>query len=630
MPRDDYRSWSPWDRPEPPPVDGPGDQLLGYGLLTAGIGSGLVWTTGQLAGLAFGHTWLHVDPADLASVFVHLPHYWNDPALAWPGAARRALPGPVGMYGTFAATTAAAATATGQVMRLLGNHERPEVGRAGRRTGRKSSTWAKPRELRALFVDKPEPGRLILGRTGGLHRRLLATEDCHSVLIYGPPGSHKTAGVVIPDILEWYGPLVSTSVKPDVLEATLQDRRRKGEVWVYDPLGALGIRSAQWTPLATCGTWNGALTTAHFLAQSAEMGTTQSADHQYWTRAGVKFLAPMLLAAARSDRTMAEVLRWVNLREGADPEREDEIAKILHELGEDAAGEAWAASMFASDRRLDSLYATAEDLLTVYQDERVAASTEGYDVDPAALLAGNNTLYLYAPPHEQKRLRPLFETLTSQVVRVAQEKAARSPWGTLDPRLLLALDEAGNVAALADLPELATTGRGQGIQILSVWHDEAQLRRRYGEAAPTVVNGHRAKLFLSGLADVGALESGSKLIGDEAVVELNPSVDQQGRRSYGQSTTWRPLVAPDELRRLQPREGIVIYGHHKPVKVRLRPWFERREQARLQRGQWRALRARERAERRADKAAAASEVRAQARARRLLGDSEREAHDGRG
>jgi type IV secretory pathway TraG/TraD family ATPase VirD4 len=185
----------------------------------------------------------------------------------------------------------------------------------------------------------------------------------------------------------------------------------------------------------------------------------------------------------------------------------------------------------------------------------------------------------------------------------------------LDPRLLLALDEAGNVAALADLPELATTGRGQGIQILSVWHDEAQLRRRYGEAAPTVVNGHRAKLFLSGLADVGALESGSKLIGDEALVELNPSLDQYGRRSYGQSTTWRPLVAPDELRRL-----------HKPVKVRLRPWFERREQVRLQRGQWRALRARERAERRAGKAATAVE----AHAGRLLGDSQREAHDGRG
>jgi Type IV secretory system Conjugative DNA transfer len=101
----------------------------------------------------------------------------------------------------------------------------------------------------------------------------------------------------------------------------------------------------------------------------------------------------------------------------------------------------------------------------------VQAFTEGHDLDVDALLTGDHTVYLYAPAHEQRRLRPLFETVTMQVVRAAQEKAARAPDGTLDPRLLLALDEAGNVAALAELPELATTARGQGIQLLSadVW-----------------------------------------------------------------------------------------------------------------------------------------------------------------
>ena len=638
MRRDEYRpGWQPSERPDASPLGGFEEQLLGYGLAAAATTGGLVWMTGQAAGLLFGHTWLHVDPADVANIMVHLPKVWHDPQLAWPATAQRALPGPVGMYATLAGTTSATVAAVGQALRLVhsvsGSGGRPALGRGSRHAVRKSSSWARSGELRGLYVDKPEPGRVILGRAIGLRRRLLAAEDCHSVMVFGPPGSYKTVGLVAPAILEWYGPLVSTSVKPDVLEATLRDRRRKGEVFIYDPLGATGLPTSQWTPLATCGTWSGALTTAYFMAQATDLGTTQSADHQYWTRAGVKFLAPMLHAAAVTDRTMADVLRWVNLREGFAEDREDEIAKILADLGTagEAATEAWAASMFATERRADSLYATAEDLLQVYQDDRVAASTEGYDIDPEGLLSGDNTLYLYAPPHEQRRLRPLFETLTSQVVRSAQERAARSPRGILDPRLLLALDEAGNVAALADLPELATTGRGQGIQILSVWHDEAQLRRRYGEAAATVVNGHRAKVFLSGLADIGALEQGSKLIGDEAVVELNPSVDTYGRRSHSQSTTWRPLVAPDELRRLQPREGIVIYGHHKPVKVRLRPWFERREQARLQRGQWRALKARERAARRAVRAAAKSEARARARAARLLGQDQdaRRVRDGR-
>jgi type IV secretory pathway TraG/TraD family ATPase VirD4 len=123
----------------------------------------------------------------------------------------------------------------------------------------------------------------------------------------------------------------------------------------------------------------------------------------------------------------------------------------------------------------------------------------------------------------------LFETVAMQLVQTAQEQAARSPDGLLDPRLLCAPDEAGNVAALELLPEWATTGRGQGIQLLSVWHDQAQLVHRYGDRAATILNGHRAKVFLSGLADVGALELGSKLIGDQAVTETNYSTDPGGR-----------------------------------------------------------------------------------------------------
>jgi hypothetical protein len=43
----------------------------------------------------------------------------------------------------------------------------------------------------------------------------------------------------------------------------------------------------------------------------------------------------------------------------------------------------------------------------------------------------------------------------------------------LNPRLGLFLDEAGNCAALSELDVLATTARGQGIQLVTVWHDKS-------------------------------------------------------------------------------------------------------------------------------------------------------------
>jgi type IV secretion system protein VirD4 len=195
-------------------------------------------------------------------------------------------------------------------------------------------------------------------------------------------------------------------------------------------------------------------------------------------------------------------------------------------------------------------------------------------------------------------LRPLFEAVTQQVVAVAQEQAALALDGMLSPRLGLFLDEAGNCAALSDLDVLATTARGQGIQLVTVWHDKSQLEARYGPKASTILNNHHAKLFLSGLADLSALELGAKLIGDRALTERNRSMGSDGRHSLNESTQYRPLLPVEDLRRLRPGEGVLLYGHLRPTPIRLRPFYQPREQQRRERAEDRAARRLARAQRR--------------------------------
>jgi type IV secretion system protein VirD4 len=556
---------------------GAGEKLLAVALAVIAAAGAFAWVVGQLAGLLFARTWLHVGAADMAEVLWHLPKHPGDPALAWPARFRSELPGPVGMYLCTALVVGALVGLTDLVIRLWPGPRAPRLGvpLLPRRHHYRAAAWATGWELRRLRVRRPTPGRVIIGRTRGLAPRLLAAEDCHSLFIFGPTGSLKTTGVVIPEIREWTGPLVATSVKPDVIRATRAHRERRGEVLVIDPLGHSGLPAAQWSPLAACGTWQDAQTMAGIIADTATTLSDRPTDEvKYWRTLGTKLLAPMLYAAAYDGRTMADVVRWVDTRE------EKEVIDALEHAGVEGAAIAWEASQQRTEKARDSVYGTAEELLAIYADERVQAFTEAHDLDVAEFLAGDNTVYLYAPAHEQRRLRPLFETVAMQIVRAAQEKAARAPDGMLDPRLLLALDEAGNVAALAELPELATTGRGQGIQLVSVWHDLAQLHHRYNDRAATVLNNHRAKLFLSGLADLGALELGSKLIGEQAVVEAHPASDSEGRYSVSESTTYRPLVPVEQLRRLKPGHGILLYGHLRPTQVRLRPYFWRAEQRR--------------------------------------------------
>jgi type IV secretory pathway TraG/TraD family ATPase VirD4 len=131
-----------------------------------------------------------------------------------------------------------------------------------------------------------------------------------------------------------------------------------------------------------------------------------------------------------------------------------------------------------------------------------------------------------------------------------------------------------------------------------VWHDKSQLEARYGTKAATILNNHRAKLFLSGLADLSALELGARLIGDQALTERNRSMGSDGRHSLNESTQYRPLLPVEDLRRLRPGEGVLLYGHLRPTPVRLRPFYQPREQHRRERAEELAARRLARAQRR--------------------------------
>jgi type IV secretion system protein VirD4 len=563
------------------------DRLALCGVLALATIAAATWLTGQTAGLLFGRDWISVGLVDLLGILTRLPSNYRDPASAWPMSAQRALPGPVGMYVTHALVLVGLGAMAGIVIDWVTGVRAAQPFSTGAR-------WASARQLRSLLVRRSTADRIVLGRIRrpGLFvdrhgigvTSLVAAERCHSVLVLGPTGSFKTHGLVVPAILEWHGPLVATSVKPDLLEATYRQRAASGDALLLDPFSASGRPSARWSPLAACTTYAdaqavaAAVSAAHLPAHQAR---NADAEWRYWAGLAEKLLAPILFAAETVGASMSDVVRWIDLRD-----QDDEVHEILDGAADDLALTAWEASLARDSKPLDSVFSTAEDLVRVYADSRLTRFTADNDLDVNDFLTGDNTVYLYAPPHEQRRLRPVFETISAQIIRTAQERAARSPGGMLDPKLFLALDEAGNVAALADLPELATTARAQGIQLLTVWHDKSQLEHRYGQQAATVLNNHRARVFLSGLADLDSLDLASRLVGEQTTRDRSSMHGDRGQRTASVSTTYRLLAPVESLRRLRPREGIVLYGHLPPARIRLRPWFDRRERLR-RRLQWR-------------------------------------------
>jgi len=525
----------------------------------------LIWLTGGLAGLLFGSGWAPIPLGELLVTALRLPSHLGDPRAAWPRGARAALPGAVGFYGSAVLILVALSALALLARRALDPLELPHLGTRKRRPP--SARWATRRDLAPLRVPAPQPGRLTLGRSG---RSLLAAGERQSVIVFAPTETHKTSGLAIPALLEWQGPVLVTSVKGDLLAETVARRERLGKVMIFDPAQVSGMEPSRATPLWGASTWHGAMRVAHWLCAAARTSSGGLQDADFWFATAEKLLAPLLFAAASSGKTMSAVVRWLD--EGPEA-NEAAVEKLLAEAGEPAALRAWQATKNREERQRSSVYTTAEMAIAAFADQRVMEETAGADYTPAALLDGKaNTLYLCAPKHEQERLRTLFSTIVQELMAVAYESAAVD--GPLDPPLLLLLDEAANIAPIPNLDEIASTGAGQGIQLLSVFQDMAQVSTRYGRRAATIVNNHRAKLFGTGISDAETLSYVSRIVGPGEFEQRSRNTGERGRRSQTEGETYRDLAPANVVRERDPGTALLIYGHLPPAKIRLRPWFE--------------------------------------------------------
>ncbi len=194
-------------------------------------------------------------------------------------------------------------------------------------------------------------------------------------------------------------------------------------------------------------------------------------------------------------------------------------------------------------------------------------SPDALDLD--RLLREAGTLYLVAPAEEAERCRPLFSALLLSLLRRATSKA-RAQGGVLMPRLLLALDEAANFARIPRLAGYASSGPGQGIQLLLCYHDLAQVESGYSEAAArTIWNNCRARVLLPGQGDIKTLELFSRAIGDETRTYRTNHRDRWSSSS-GEQRIGRPLASIDELRRL--KRAVLLYANAHPARLELRRW----------------------------------------------------------
>lgn len=427
----------------------------------------------------------------------------------------------------------------------------------------------------SLDQPKPEDVGYLLGRSRG-KQVWASVED--SILLIGPPRSGKGLHIVIPAILDAPGAVVTTSTRPDNLTATMRARERVGPVAVFDPQHlAEGVSSGlRWSPIRGCEDPLTAMIRATGLAAATELSAGGVEGGGFWEGKTRIALQALLHAAALDLRSPAELFRWT-----LDPSAAAEAVAIL--TGSPLAATGWAdsleATLDADPRTRDSIWQGVSLALSALADPRVldAVSPErGEQFDPESFIRDRGTLYLLATGVGAGNSAALVAALVEDLVETARRMAARSPGARLDPPLLFALDEIGNLAPLPSLPTLMAEGGGTGITTMPVLQSLAQARDKWSEnKAASIWDASIAKIILGGASNSRDLQDLSTLIGERDEFTDSVTLGDHGSRSNQRSIRRVPILPPDRIRTLPFGTGVILLRSAPPIITDLHPWPKR-------------------------------------------------------
>ncbi|MDX2531582.1 type IV secretory system conjugative DNA transfer family protein [Streptomyces scabiei] len=394
--------------------------------------------------------------------------------------------------------------------------------------------------------------------------------------VIGPMGSGKTMRFFAPIIRHWAGPVLATSTKPDLVELTLDARRRDSRpVMVFDPQNiAPSLPKFRWTPITGASETEVAMMRAKaFVAGSRTPGSAaqSSEGSAFYKGQASKILAAFFHAAALDGANLDWVLKWA--RKLTDP------APLGILNAHPGAGPGWAdmlrTATTGDGRTVGNTASTLDAALEPLMHQSVIQALQGDGEDPTdfnEFLDADGTIYLLGKDSEVNSVAPLTTAIAEDLLDIAEAHAIASPAGRLDPPLLAALDEAPNIAPIPSLRQRVADGRGRGITVIYGLQGWASARARFGEdTANELASFTNNVVVFGGAKDPVFLKDMSDLCGQverERTTKTTTGGDRGGH-STATHMALEPVLRGDEIRALPEGHALLLADNLPPVITRL-------------------------------------------------------------
>lgn len=372
-----------------------------------------------------------------------------------------------------------------------------------------------------------EPGFAPFVGKASKELRTVQAEDTIGVI--GPPRSGKTAGILIPQAMMWAGPMISVSVREDILRSVGDQRLRiaepyGGQVYVFDPAdssradlvrlaeGDSGrIAFIQWSPVDGCRVPEVAKLRAEAMTWASLPTDGSSSRNPHFERLGSTLLRTMFHAADLTARGLPEVLAWIDAKDTLEPANLIRNSDSTERMS--WSNELLGLAQLAPEER-GSAFSTAGNALDAFKLSTVLRNCSRTDIQLRQFVSSRSSLFVIAGVGLQQALAPLFSAMLESIAFELIDGLAREDGGRLEPRLLLQLDELANIAPLPNLLRLLTLCGGSGVCLSYASQNWQQLAARYGQdQMRSIWQSTKAQVVFGGVGDMDMLKTMSELMG---------------------------------------------------------------------------------------------------------------------
>lgn len=437
-----------------------------------------------------------------------------------------------------------------------------------------SASWGSVRELDKKYRDKDAGKNVILTQhlqmsmNGKLHRRNLLQ------IIVGGSGSGKTRFLAKPNLMLANASFIVTDPKGEMLRAVGNLFLEEGYVLrVFDLIDP--SKSDCYNPFRYIRKDADVFKLIDsFIKNTTPKGA--KANDPFWEKSETALDSALMLyllhEAPPEDQNMETILYMIEnggakeedddysspldlLFEALEEEQPDHIAVRQYHIFKQAAGKTAKSILVSAAVRLASF--------TLPEIQRITATD---DMELSKLGERKQAIFCIIPDSNDASLNFLVGMLYTQAFQELYYQADKVHQGALPVPVRLMFDEFANVALPDGYARLQATMRSRNIMSTIVLQNISQLKALFKDDWEGIIGNADSFVYLGG-NEQSTHKYISELLGKETI-DTRTSSQSKGRNgSFSQNfqQTGRELMTPDEVRRLDNKNAIVLIRGEKPV-----------------------------------------------------------------